>query len=103
MPIVSKKSDSITERTAAIAVAVPSAEMKSNENSPTSAKSGDATTSSGIDAIPLGQIPRSFSSFTMIAKIVEAKMPISNAPLTFRATSAALSESPTTNTGWATS
>ena len=65
VPIVSKKSDSITESTTAIAVAVPSTEKKSNENAPTSPKSGVSTTLSGIAAILLPQIDRSFASFTM--------------------------------------
>ena len=96
MPIVSKKSDSITESTTASAVAVPSTEKKSNENAPTSPKSGVSTILSGIAAMPLPQIDRSFASLTMMASTVETKIPISRAPLTLRATSAALSASPTT-------
>jgi hypothetical protein len=98
VPIVSKKSDSITESTTASAVAVPSTEKKSNEKAPTRPKSGVSTTPSGIAAIPFPQIDRSFASFTMTASTVETTIPISKAPLTRRATSAALRASPTTNT-----
>ena len=52
VPIVSKKSESMTVTTAAIAAATPIVEKNPNENSPTRLKSGVDVTESGTCAIP---------------------------------------------------
>ena len=98
VPIVSKKSDSITARIAAHAVANPSTSNTPKFTLPRSPKSGDWTILSGTCAMPFGQIPECPNPwFRMIANTVVARIPISRPPRILRVTSAAVSPSPTTN------
>jgi hypothetical protein len=91
VPIVSKKSDSMTANTDTIAVQNPSAEKKSNEKFPRRLKSGVPVTESGTWAIPgptafqitlCPQIP-----LMIAAMIVVPMMPIRRPPRTLRMTS----------------
>ncbi len=99
MPIVSKKSDSMTDRIAAIAVQKLSTLNTLKLKLPTRSKLGDATMSAGIWAIPF--VHTSLSPQTMlmtIATSVPKAMPIRIAPRTFLATNAAVRASVMKNT-----
>ena len=98
VPIVSKKSDSITEITIAAAVQKPSELKNPKLNFPTSEKFGDPVRCEkpGHAAEPSVNTPRCFTSFTIVATIVVATIPISSAPLTRRATSALVRNRPKT-------
>ena len=99
MPIVSKKSDSMTDRIAAIAVQKLSTLNTLKLKLPTRSKSGDATMFEGIWAIPF--VHTSLSPQTMlmtIATSVPKAMPIRIAPRTLRATKAAVRASVMKNT-----
>jgi hypothetical protein len=99
VPIVSKKSDSITARIAAVAVASPSTSNTPKLKLPNNEKSGVLTILSGITAIPCSNTAESPNPwFTMIANTVVARMPISSPPFTVRTTSVDVMARPTTNT-----
>ena len=59
VPIVSKKSDSITAKTGTIAAQNPKVEKNPNEKFPRRLKSGAAVTESGTCAMPGPTAPRS--------------------------------------------
>ena len=99
MPIVSKKSDSITAR---IAAAMPSPTRARRDTPklkfPKRPKSGVPTDFRGVRRCRSArsvECPNPW--FRMIAKTVVARIPIRSPPRIFRATSAAVSASPTTN------
>ena len=98
MPIVSKKSDSITEITIAAAVQKPSELKNPKLKFPTSEKFGVAVRCAkpGHAADPSVNTPRCFTSFTIVAATVVATIPIRSAPLTRRATSALVRSRPKT-------
>ena len=84
VPIVSKKSESMTVTTAAIAGTTPSVEKKPNENSPTRLKSGVDVTESGTCAIPgptasqialSPQIALMIAAITVVATIAMSRPP----------------------------
>ncbi len=93
VPIVSKKSDSMTDRTMAIAVPVPRALQKSKVNFPRRLKLG-AGQWCGTTAEPSVKTLRCLISFTIVASTVVKTIPRSSAPLIFFATSAAVTTKP---------
>ena len=101
VPIVSKKSDSITANTGTIAAQKPRVEKNPNEKSPSRLKSGVAVTESGSCAIPGpsgSQIALSPQTPLMIAAItVVATIAIRSPPFVFLTTRIEESASPIAN------
>ena len=102
MPIVSKKSESITAKIGTRAVRNPSVPKNPSETLPTSPKSGTETTSAGTCATPgptdSHNAPSPQISLMTIATVVEIRIDSSSPPRTLRVTRTAESPSPSANT-----
>ncbi len=93
--MVSKKSDSSRVKTSSTTVIAPVRPKAPNRlKSPSSPKSGAATTSSGSFGAVRPQLSTSATASTALATAVMAAMPMSRAPLTPRASRATVSSTP---------